>query len=64
MKGMDVERIRPRQVQVYLLGSEMGGNAHFETAKTTLACWGSCSCLHQYQSYYTLGTSMCIQLSQ
>ena len=38
MKGVDVERIiRPRKVQVYLLGSEMGGNANFETAKTTLA---------------------------
>ena len=37
MKWVDVEGIRPRKVQVYLLGSEMGGNANFETAKTTLA---------------------------
>ena len=35
MKGVDVEGIRPRKV--YLPGSEMGGNANFETAKTTLA---------------------------
>ena len=38
MQGVDVERIRPRKVQVYLLGPEMGGNANFETTKTTLAC--------------------------
>ena len=28
MKRVDVEGIRPRKVQVYLLGSEMGGNAN------------------------------------
>ena len=40
MNGVDVEGIRPRKVQIYLMGSEMCGNAKFETAKTTLACWG------------------------
>ena len=40
MKGVGVEgiRSRTRKVQVYLLGSEMGGNDNFETAKTILAC--------------------------
>ena len=39
MKGVDVEGIRSRTriVQVYFLGSEMGGNDNFETAKTTVA---------------------------
>ena len=32
MKGVDVEGIRPRKVQVYLLGSEMCDNANLETA--------------------------------
>ena len=39
MKEVDVEGIRPRQVQVYLPGSEMG-DANLETAKTILACKG------------------------
>ena len=38
MKGVDVGGIRPRQVQVYFLGSEMGSIANLETAKTILAC--------------------------
>ena len=38
-KEVDVDGIRPRQVQVYLLGSEMG-DANLEIAKTILACWG------------------------
>ena len=39
MKGVDVEGIRPRKVQVYFLGlaSEMG-NPNLETAKTIHAC--------------------------
>ena len=58
MKEADVEGIRPKQVHVYLPGSEMG-DANLEAAKTIRA-----AAVYISTSHTILGTSMCIHLSQ
>ena len=52
VNGVDVEGIRPREVEVYLLGSEMGGNANLGLKQPIQSsrAMGSYSCLHKYQS--------------